>query len=123
VNNPNGDWAHRTYGTRTVDALTDLCAHAAMARRLVSRGRAEFDRDEAIRLAGEAVIHRIGESVGRLPDAFVSDFPALRLKAFKGMRNLVAHQYQRVDYEIIWETIAVDVPRLDAQVTEILRRS
>ncbi len=51
------------------------------------------------------------------------DFPALRLKAFKGMRNLVAHHYQRVDYEIIWETIAVDAPRLDAQVVEILLRS
>jgi len=50
------------------------------------------------------------------------DFPALRLKAFKGMRNLVAHHYQRVDYEIIWETIAADVPQLDAQATEILRR-
>jgi uncharacterized protein with HEPN domain len=57
-----------------------------------------------------------------LPDAFVVDFPALRLRAFKGMRNLVARQYQRVDYEIVWETIAVDVPRLDAQAAEILRR-
>ena len=113
MNDPNGDWVRRTYGSRTVDALTDLRAHAAMAQRLVSRGRAEFDRDEAIRLAGEAVIHRIGESAGRLPDAFVADFPALRLRAFKGMRNLVAHRYQHVDYEIIWETIAVDVPRLD----------
>ncbi len=122
MNNPHGDWVRETYGSRAVDALVDLRDHAAIAQRLVSRGRAEFDRDEAIRLAGEAVIHRIGESAGRLPDAFVVDFPALRLRAFKGMRNLVARQYQRVDYEIIWETIAADVPQLDAQATEILRR-
>jgi uncharacterized protein with HEPN domain len=93
-----------------------------MAERLVSRGRAEYDRDEAVRLAGEAVIHRIGESAGRLPDVFVVDFAELRLRAFNGMRNLVAHRYQHVDYEIVWETIAVDVPQLDLQVTEILQR-
>jgi uncharacterized protein with HEPN domain len=119
---PAGEWVRRTYGSRTVDALADLREHAAMAQRLVSRGHGEYDRDEAIRLAGEAVIHRIGESVARLPDTFVTDFPELRLRAFKGMRNLVAHRYQHVDYEIIWETIAVDLPRLDAQAAEILLR-
>ena len=122
MNAPNGDWVRRNYGSRAVDALADLRGHAAMAERLVSRGRAEYDRDEAIRLACEAVIHRVGESAGRLSDAFVMDFPELRLRAFTGMRNLVAHRYQHVDYEIIWEAIAVDVPRLDLQVTKILQR-
>ena len=59
---------------------------------------------------------------GQLTDVFVADFPELRLRAFKRMRNLVAHRYQHVDYEIIWQAIVVDVPRLDRQVTEILQR-
>ena len=93
-----------------------------MAERLATRGWREYERDETVRLACEAVIHRVGEAVARLPADFIHDFPYLRLKAFKGMRNVVAHRYHDVDYEILWETIAVDIPRLAGQITEILDR-
>ena len=62
------------------------------------------------------------EAVARLPDAFIEDCPDLRLKAFKGMRNIVAHRYHDVDYEILWQTVAVDIPRLAGQITGILGR-
>lgn len=88
----------------------NLVEFAKMAERLVARGRGSYDREETDRLACEAVIHRVGEAVARLPDGFVEDFSHLRLKAFKGMRNVAAHRYHDVDYEILWETIATDIP-------------
>jgi len=111
-----------TYGLRALRALLDLSEFAGMAERLSIRGPGEYERDETVRLACEAVVHRVGEAVARLPDDFVNDFPELRLKAFKGMRNIVAHRYHDVDYEILWETIAVDIPRLAVQITGILER-
>ena len=32
------------------------------------------------------------------------------------MRNLVAHEYWRVDVAILWQTIAEDIPRLAAEI-------
>jgi uncharacterized protein with HEPN domain len=112
----------RTYGSRTAQTLRDITDFAGMAGRLVARGRDNYDQDELVQLAGEAVIHRLGEAVARLPDTFISDFPGLRLKAFKGMRNVIAHRYHQVDHEILWQTLAVDIPRLDDQIRGIERR-
>lgn len=64
----------------------------------------------------------MGEAVARIPDGFVNDFPDLRLMAFRGMRNIVAHRYHGIDYEILWETIAVDIPRLAGEVGDIVKR-
>jgi len=112
----------RTYGPRALLALHDIGEFAGMAERLVARGKDAYDEDESIRLASEAVVHRVGEGVARLPDAFMADFPELRLRGFKGMRNLLAHGYQDMDLQMLWVTMAVDIPLLRNQIDEILGR-
>ena len=119
---PARTWVWQTYGPRALQALHDIGEFAGMAERLVARGRDAYDEDEAIRLASEAVVHRVGEGVARLPDAFITDFPELRLRGFRGMRNLLAHRYQDIDLQILWVTMAVDIPLLRNQIDEILRR-
>lgn len=32
----------------------------------------------------------------------------------RGIRNLMAHQYQSVDFDIIWDTSCIDIPDLRA---------
>ena len=122
MSEPTESWVVAAYGLRAFRALVDLVEFAEMAQRLVARGHGDYDRDETVRLACEAVIHRVGEAAARLPEVFFDDFPDLRLRAFKGMRNVVAHRYHDVDYGVLWETIAVDIPRLAAQITAILER-
>jgi uncharacterized protein with HEPN domain len=119
---PGEPWVQRTYGSRAAQTLRDIAEFAGMAERLVERGRDSYDREELVRLAGEAVIHRLGEAVARLPDAFIADFPELRLRAFKGMRNVISPRYHHVDHEILWQTLAVDIPRLDDQILGIVER-
>ena len=36
------------------------------------------------------------------------------------MRNRVAHRYQSVDYVILWEALAVDLPHMSGQVAALL---
>lgn len=117
---PTTSWVVTTYGARALQTLLDLREFADMAARLVARGRGDYDTEETVRLACEAVIHRVGEAASRLPNEFIDSFPELRLKAFKGMRNLIAHRYHDVDYEILWQTIAVDIPALSRQVTDLM---
>jgi uncharacterized protein with HEPN domain len=95
---------------RVARTLTDLLAFAAMAERLVDRGRAAYDRDEALRLASEAILHKIGETVARLPDDFIDAHPEIPWRAMRGTRNLVAHQYEQVDYEILWSALVRRLP-------------
>jgi len=99
------DSSHRTLG--------EVQEFVEQASRLVSRGKSAWDEDEFLRLAGEAVIHRIGEAVARLDrddPELVSTHPEISWLAMKGLRNIVAHQYGSIDYEILWNALAVNLP-------------
>lgn len=87
-----------------------------MAERLVARGKEKYDADEAIRLAAEAILHKIGEAVSRLPDEFTAAHPEVPWRAMKATRNIVAHKYEQIDYEIIWTGLA---GRLPAEIRHI----
>lgn len=97
--------------SKTQQTVRDLIGFADTASRLVARGKPAYDSDEAIRLAAEAVLHKIGEAVSRLPEEFLEQHPHASWRAMRGMRNIVAHQCDQVDYELIWNALAHRLPR------------
>lgn len=105
---------------RTTRILHDLLAFSETASRLVARGKAAYDQDEAIRLAAEAILHKIGEAVSRLPDEFVKAHPEVPWRAMKATRNLMTHSHEQVDYQIIWNAFAVRLPAESEHIRAIL---
>lgn len=117
-----GSWVEATYGYQARDALVDLVEFTDMAARLVAKGRSAYDQDETLRLAAEAVSHRIGEAVARLPDAFTVDHPSIEWRKIRGMRNIIAHSYARVDYAILWNALEPKMPEVATEVRVLLSR-
>lgn len=105
---------------RTARTLTDLLAFTAMAERLVQRGRGAYDTDETLRLAAEAILHKLGEAVSRLPERFIDEHPAVPWRAMRATRNIVAHQHEQVDYYIIWNALAHRLPKHVDQIRSLL---
>lgn len=108
---------------RTSRTLQDFLDFAEAASRLVARGRDAYDADEMLRLAAEALVHRIGEAVARLDrddPELVGAHPDVSWRAMKGMRNLVAHHYGAIDDDIVWTTLVRDVPREAALIAQIV---
>ena len=102
---------HRWWSEPTVrQILDDLAGFVEIAERLHARGETIFMSDEALPLAAEAVINRIGEAVNRLPDAFKADFPAVPWRAIRGMRNLLSHHYESANSVMIWQTLETALP-------------
>jgi len=100
-------------GPRPVDAvLADIEDAGNAARELVARGKAAWDADHLLRLAGEAIIGRIGDAAGRLPDEVKAEMPAVPWEDIRDIRILVDHIYHRIDYEALWQTLEDEVPRL-----------
>lgn len=105
---------------RTQQVLEDFLEFAGIGARLVERGRDAYDNDEMLRLAAEAILHRIGEAVARLGDDFTKAHRQVSWRPMKGMRNLVAHEYGAVDYNILWNSLEHDLPREAVEVQRIL---
>ena len=105
---------------RTQRTLRDFLAFADLGARLVARGRAAFDADEMLRLAAEAILHRIGEAVSRLDSSFTEAHPEVAWRRMKGMRNVIAHDYDLVDHSILWNALESDLPREAAAIARIV---
>ena len=115
-----GSTVATAYGERARLALLDIVEFGSMARDLVARGRESFDADLYLRLASEAIVSRLGEAVARLPDDLVEAHPTIPFREVKDMRNLVAHEYHRIDHALVWSALERGVPEFIAQVAELL---
>ena len=75
-----------------------------------------WDSERPLRLAGEAVIGRVGDMATKLPDEVTEATPESPWRKVKGMRIIAAHAYHRIDYEEVWVTLRDDMPRLDQAI-------
>lgn len=91
---------------------------AAEAARLVrefARGKTltDFNSDLVIRSAIERQLEILGEALNRLRrDDSDTGIRVPGLDRIVGMRNVIAHQYGEIDYEILWRATTTDVPAL-----------
>ena len=98
---------------RPVDAvLADIEDAAGAAREIVARGKAAWNADRLLRLAGEAVIGRIADAAGRLPDHVKRAMPGVPWDDIRDIRIIVDHVYHRIDHEALRKTLEEDVPLL-----------
>ncbi len=73
-------------------------------------------------LIQDAVVRRliiIGEAVNRLSDDFKKANPDIPWQIIKGFRNILVHEYDSLDYDLIWETINNELPKLIIQLNNI----
>lgn len=62
----------------------------------------------------------IGEAVKRLSNEFRSQHPDIPWSDIAGMRDILTHQYDRVEFEVVWEAIQIDVPELLSMIEPLL---
>lgn len=65
----------------------------------------------------------IGEAVKRLSPEFRRQHPEVPWKDIAGMRDIVAHQYDRVVLDDLWSMVVSDVPELLAMIEPLLPAS
>lgn len=65
-------------------------------------------------------IEIIGEAIRYVEDELIQLHPEVPWKEAKGMRNILIHEYFRIEYEEVWKTLNEDLPKLKFQIIEII---
>ncbi|MDR1741518.1 MAG: DUF86 domain-containing protein [Synergistaceae bacterium] len=63
---------------------------------------------------------QIGEKVNRLDAEFIAAHPAVPWNSIYGLRNRIVHDYEGVNFLLIWQIIRDDLPRLKEDVSKII---
>jgi uncharacterized protein with HEPN domain len=65
------------------------------------------------RLTQDAVIRNflvIGEVTKNLPEDLKARYPSVAWKQIAGLRDVMAHGYFRIDYEVVWGIVTERIP-------------
>jgi uncharacterized protein with HEPN domain len=61
----------------------------------------------------------IGEATKRLSPEFRVAHPEIDWKGIAGMRDILAHQYDRVNIQVVWDAVQTDLPELLTQLKSL----
>ncbi|SNC62291.1 Protein of unknown function DUF86 [Kytococcus aerolatus] len=115
--------AHAGLEPGTVARLRDVHRLCLRAEALADRGREWFDSDPDLgvpHLAADSLVLKLGEAV-RLPAEFLEERRAdPTWRRAIGMRNRIAHEYDAVDYEIVWQVVSQHAGALRLTIEEVL---
>ena len=80
---------------------------------------AEFQEDLKTQRAVTMNLVILAEAAAKIEErfpAFAATHPEIAWTAIRGMRNRIVHEYFILNFETIWTTIEVELPRLIQQV-------
>ncbi|MEW6110192.1 MAG: HepT-like ribonuclease domain-containing protein [Nitrospirota bacterium] len=64
----------------------------------------------------------IGEASSKIPQEIRDRYPSVEWKKISDFRNVLAHEYFSLDFEIMWEIIKVKLPELEIQIKAIIEQ-
>ena len=62
----------------------------------------------------------IGEASRNIPDEIQRQYPAVDWRNIVGLRNIITHEYFRLNLDRIWNVIEVELPLLRDHISNIL---
>lgn len=80
----------------------------------------KYKTDISFQYSCNMCIIQIGELANRISDETKEQYKNIPWRAIKGMRNLHAHDYENVDFEIVWTTLLEDIPVLKQSLGNLL---
>ncbi len=76
------------------------------------RSRAELSANPMLAMALTRALEILGEAASKLSPAFRRRFPTIPHAKMVSMRNRLIHAYFDLDLDIVWNTVADDLPAL-----------
>ena len=96
-----------------LDYVEDILDGMQKAQRFVEgMDWGAFANDEKTTFATVRALEIIGEATKQVPEEVRVRFPDIPWREMAGMRDRVIHAYFGVDLEVVWKTVAVDIPQV-----------
>ena len=102
------------------ERLKDILEAIAQIEKYAIHGQTEFQDNELVQVW---IIHHlqiIGEASSNLSQKLIAQYPQVPWAEIIAFRNIIVHEYFRVDLQAVWKIIKRDLATLKNQVEAIL---
>ena len=101
--------------------LRHMLDHAHEAVSIISgKTRADLGTERLLDLSLMHLITIIGEAANRVSKDIQGQHPEIAWSLIVGMRNRLVHDYDTINYDVLWQTVTEDLPRLITTLEKIL---
>jgi uncharacterized protein with HEPN domain len=90
--------------------MLDAAEH--LQKMWANRALSDLLEDRTLQWATDRGFNIIGEAARRVSDATKGASPAIDWRRIIGLRNIIVHDYDEVDYRRHWAVIQYDLPKL-----------
>ncbi len=102
--------------------LRHMLEHAREAFAMISgKNRFDLDNDRKLNLALVRLLEIVGEAASRTTKEDRRNYPEIPWPEIVGLRNRLIHGYDFVDFDILWQILNDDLPRLIAKLEKIVQ--
>ncbi len=102
------------------ERLRDILEAIAQIEKYAVQGQAEFFKNELIQVWIVHHLQIIGEASSSLSQTPIIQHPKIPWAQIIAFRNILVHEYFRIDLKAVWKIIERDLPELKNQVKDIL---
>ena len=103
------------------ERLLDIKEAIENIKKYSAKGRCTFEKEELVQ---NWIIHHlqiIGEAAAKISDDFQEQHPDIPWLKIIGMRNILVHDYFRIDINAVWAVVENDIPQLEQQIELFLQ--
>jgi len=87
---------------------------------VANKSRADLEENRLLAFALMRCIEIVGEAASKVSQESRQAFPEIPWVDIIGMRNQLIHAYAEVDLNVLWKTVADDLPALIKMLEKIL---
>jgi uncharacterized protein with HEPN domain len=104
--------------------LRHMLEHAREAVSMVAgKEREDLRTERMLELALVRLIEIIGEAAARVSLEGQLEYSSIPWRQVVGMRNRLVHGYDKVDLDVLWDTIEDDLPPLIAELERVVAKT
>ena len=104
---------------RDHERLQDILDAIAAIERYTQQGRTAFDEQELVQVWVAYHLQMIGEAVSTLSVDLMAGYSEVPWAQIVGLRNLLVHEYFRIDPQILWDVTQYDLQPLKIVVQKM----
>lgn len=105
---------------RDLSYVADIVQAARLAQAGVATTKKKFLDDWMRQAAVARQFEIIGEATKRISTGFRTKHPQVPWRSMAGMRDMLIHEYDSVDYEEVWQTARRDIPQVIALLEPLI---
>lgn len=94
------------------ERLRDILEAIAQIEKYAVKGEAEFQQNELIQVWIVHHLQIIGEASSSLSQTLINKYQRLPWAEIVAFRNILVHEYFRVDLKAVWKIVERDLPDL-----------